>query len=374
MKVAIVHDFLTALGGAERVVAALHELYPDAPIYTLRYSEEKTHGAFKDCDVRVAKLGQTWLGKSAMLSLPFLPNAVETLPLSEYDIVISSSSAYSKGVITKPSTLHISYCHTPMRYVWDWAYEYARENGYDTGVKSFFHRLLTHYLRIWDQASAERVDVWVANSNYVAKRINKYYRADSTVIYPPVSLVPQQNDERPIEEPYFLIVSRLSAYKKIDLAIEATAQTKDRLVIIGEGGDRERLEDLATRLKAPVTFLGYQSDAVIAQYYSNARAFLFPGEDDFGITPVESMSYGKPVIAYGKGGATETVVDGKTGVLFTHPTAASLVEAINTFKAKEGGFDVSAIKKQAAKFSDTVFRESMKKLVETEWKKFNEKR
>lgn len=372
MKVAIVHDFLTALGGAERVVAGLHDLYPDAPIYTLRYSEEKTHGAFKDCDIRVAKLGQGWLGRSPMFSLPFLPNAVETLPLSEYDVVISSSSAYSKGVITKPSTLHICYCHTPMRYVWDWTHEYAKENGYDRGVKSFFHRLLTHYLRIWDQASAKRVDIWVANSANVAERIIKYYRADATVIYPPVSLAPQQNDARPIEDPNFLIVSRLSPYKKIDLAIEAVAQTKDRLVVIGEGSDRARLEELATHLKAPVTFLGYQSDAVIAQYYSNARAFLFPGEDDFGITPVEAMSYGKPVIAYGHGGATETIVDGKTGVLFTYPTTVSLVDAIGQFVDRETTFNVATIKARASKFSAEVFSESMRKLVDEQWRKFNE--
>lgn len=214
-KIALVHDFLTALGGAERVLMALHEIYPDAPIYTLRYSEEKTRGRFKDCDVRVAPLGQSWLGQSAALSLPFLPNAIETLPLSEYDIVISSSAAYSKGVVTKPETLHICYCHTPMRYVWDWTHEYAKENGYDSGIKSIPHRLITHYLRLWDQASVPRVDRWVANSANVARRIQKYYHQKAEVIYPPADgKTISTSQESPVDEPYFFIVSRLSPYKK----------------------------------------------------------------------------------------------------------------------------------------------------------------
>ncbi len=371
LKVAIVHDFLTALGGAERVVWALHELFPDAPIYTLRYNEAKTHNQFRDCDIRVAKLGKTWLGNKPALALPFLPNAVETLPLSDYDIVISSSSAYSKGVITKPSTLHICYCHTPMRYVWDWTHEYARENGYDSGSKSIPHRLVTHYLRLWDQASAERVDRWLANSMNVAKRISKYYRAEATVLYPPVSL-PESDTKStsPSDKPYFLIVSRLSPYKKIDLAIEASAQTQLPLTIIGEGSDRDRLEKLAAQMQAPVAFLGYQDDKTIAQYYSHCRAFLFPGEDDFGITPVEAMSYGKPVIAYGKGGARETVINNKTGLFFDEPTTASLVETLKQFVDKEADFSVADCKNQAQQFSADVFKKKMFDYIEKEWKQF----
>lgn len=371
LKIALVHDFLTTLGGGERVLMALHELFPNAPIYTLRYSEEGTKGVFASCDIRVAKLGQGWLGRLPTFALPFLPNAIETLPLSEYDIVISSSSAFSKGIITKPTTLHICYCHTPMRYVWDWTHEYARENRYNTGVRSLFARLLTHYLRLWDQASAERVDVWVANSKNVAKRIKKYYRKDATVIYPPVEIKTRDaSKEPPTDKPYFLIVSRLSPYKKIELAIEACAKLKQPLVIIGEGSDRQRLEELTQNLKAPVAFLGYQDDQTIAEYYTYCRAFLFPGEDDFGITPVEAMSYGKPVIAYGRGGVLETIIDGKTGILFPEPTNQSLSETLEVFLTKEKNFKSSLIKKQAAKFESPIFKAKMLKLVEDEWKNF----
>jgi glycosyltransferase involved in cell wall biosynthesis len=374
LKIAIVHDYLTALGGGERVVAELRKIFPQAPIYTLRYSEEKTHGEFKGCDVRVAPLSKTLFGQSALLSMPFLPNAVETLPLSEYDIVISSSSAFSKGIITKPTTLHICYCHTPMRFVWDWTHEYARENGYESGVKSVFARLLLHYLRIWDQSSADRVDSWVANSRNVADRIKKYYKADATVIYPPVG-VPETGEvhEQPADEPYFLIVSRLSPYKKIDLAIEACAKEKQPLVVIGEGSDRERLESLAESLNAPVAFLGYQDDATIRQYYSHCRAFLFTGEDDFGMTPVEAMSFGKPVIAYSKGGALESVVEGKTGLFFEDASVESLRDAFKRFSDFEKDFKPETSKKQAEKFSVETFHKKILAHVEQEWKDFNAK-
>lgn len=375
LKIAIVHDFLTTVGGGERVVMALHELFPQAPVYTLRYDEAGTAGLFKGWDIRVAKLGQTFIGRRPTLALPFLPNAVETLPLSEYDIVISSSSAFSKGVVTKPTTLHISYCHTPMRFVWDWSTEYARENNYETGIRSVFGRLLTHYLRLWDQASAERVDAWVANSATVAKRIKKYYHKDSTVIFPPVDApsTAAETTESPVDNPYFLIVSRLSAYKKIDLAIEAAARLHQPLVIIGKGGDSERLQRLAADLKAPVAFLGYQDDATIQQYYAHCRAFLFPGEDDFGITPVEAMSYGKPVIAYGKGGALETVVAGKTGLFFNEPTVANLTDAMQQFLKDEDSFKADACKKRAEQFSKAVFQKEIKQYIEKQWKQFNEK-
>lgn len=374
LNIALVHDFLTALGGGERVLVALHEMYPNAPVYTLRYDEAGTNGQFKDWDIRVAPFGESFVGRRATLALPFLPNAVETLPLSEYDLVISSSSAFSKGVVTKPTTLHICYCHTPMRFVWDWTHEYARENNYESGLRSIAGRLVTHYLRLWDQASVDRVDRWVANSQNVANRITKYYRQNSTVIYPPVTAATETNSEQPTDEPYFLIVSRLSAYKKLDLAIEAAARLHTPLVIIGKGSDQARLEVLAQSLDAPVAFLGYQEDSVIAQYYAHCRAFLFPGEDDFGITPVEAMAYGKPVIAYGKGGVLETVVDGKTGILFSEPTVESLVAGMEEFMNKEASFKVDECRKQAAQFSSDAFKKTMSAYVEKEWKSFNAER
>lgn len=374
-NIALVHDFLTTLGGGERVLMALHELYPDAPVYTLKYDREGTDGRFDEWDIREAKVAKTWIGRSLKLSLPFLPNAIESFQLSEYDIVISSSSAFAKGVITKPTTLHIAYCHTPMRYVWDWTHEYAKENGYERGLKSVIVRLILHYLRIWDQTSAERVDAWIANSRNVADRIKKYYRKDAAVIYPPVDMpVTDKKYESPTDGPYYLIVSRLSPYKKIDMAIEAAAELKEPLVIIGKGTDRDRLEALANELGAPVAFLGYQDDATIQQYYANCRAFLFPGEDDFGITPVEAMSYGKPVVAYGKGGVLETVVDGRTGILFNDARVDGLVGAMQAFINKESSFDPSAIKKQAEKFSTANFKKNMSEFVDEQWKRWHESR
>lgn len=377
MKIAIVHDYLTALGGAERVVATLHEIYPSAPIFTLRYNEEKTRGAFKDCDIRVAKLSQTLLGRSTLLSLPFQPNAIESFSFTDYDVVISSSSAFSKGILTSPNTLHICYCHTPMRFAWDWTHQYARENNYHLGLKSIGYRLLTHYFRIWDQASANRVDYWIANSNNVANRLKKYYRVEAEVIYPPVDLLAEQSESNPnsteINEPYYLIVSRLSPYKMIDLAIKAVSQTKEQLIIIGEGPDRQRLELLARRLDAPVKFLGYQSDVIISQYYQQARAFLFTGEDDFGITPVEAMSFGKPVIAYGQGGALESISEPETGLFFNEPTVEALLVAMVKFNELESSFSASQIKAQAEKFSADRFKQKISTLIDIQWRKFNAK-
>lgn len=370
LKVAIVHDFLTTIGGAERVVMALHELFPDAPVYTLRYSESGTAGRFAHWDIRVAPLAKTFIGKRPLLALPFLPNAIDTIPLSEYDIVISSSSAFSKGVVTQPHTLHICYCHTPMRFAWDWTYEYAKERGFDRGWKSVGYRLMTHYLRIWDYLSSSRVDRYVANAKNVAERIKKYYRQSSTVIYPPVDMVAAHMGKSPLDEPYFFIVSRLSGYKKLDLAIEAAAALKQRLVIIGKGEESERLQALAKSLDAPVTFLGYQDDATIHRYYSHCRAFLFPGEDDFGITPVEAMSHGKPVIAYGRGGALETIVSDKTGLFFAEPTATSLQKAMKQFMKQEKNFRTEDCRKQAEKFSKETFKKKMLAYIEAQWQEF----
>ena len=372
LKIALVHDFLTSLGGAERVLMALHEIFPDAPIYTLAYDKQGTHGQFDGIDVREARLAKTLVGRSRKLSLPFLANATDTLPMAEYDLVISSSSAFSKGVVTRPETLHICYCHTPMRYAWDWTHEYAKENGYDRGLKGFFYRLVMHYLRLWDWYSAERVDVWIANSKNVAKRIKKYYRKEATVLYPPVETdYDREITTVPTDVPYFLVVSRLSPYKRIDLAIEACARVNKKLVVIGDGPDRKRLEALAESLQAPVVFLGFQSDASIHRYYDHCEAFIFSGEDDFGITPVEAMAHGKPVIAYGKGGALETVVDGKTGLFFAEPTAASLTDALSRFSEKQDLFDGIVIKKHAQQFSKEAFKKQILTLIEKEWDTFS---
>lgn len=367
-KVAIIHDFLDELGGAERVLAALHELFPAAPVYTLRYDINKTRARFANWDIRPSQFGQSRIGRSKTLSLPFLPNAIESWQLADYDIVISSSNAYSKGVITKPTTLHICYCHTPMRYAWDWTHEHAREHNYDRGWRSLFGRLLIHYLRIWDQASASRVDRWLANSKTVARRIKKYYRQPSRVIYPPVEPAIQSKARlSPEKEPYFLIVSRLSPYKRIDLAIEAAAQIKQRLVIIGEGHDRIRLEKLVKQKKAPVTFLSWQDDQTVSDYYAHCQAFLFLSEDDFGIAPVEAMSFGKPVIAFGKGGALETIIEGVTGFFFLEPTVASLVKAWRRYLKEADHFNELAIKNQATKFSKDQFKNRFFQYVKQEW-------
>ena len=364
MKVALVHESLTRLGGAERVLEQMHRLYPDAPIYALLHEISVTKNLFPNANLHFSFLRRfpEFLRKRERLFLPLLPVVPETFDLSRYDVVISSASAFAKGVVTRPGTVHICYCHSPTRYLWDW-YPHVLEEFGGGSLKYGILSILLHYLRLWDQSASRRVDFFVANSNATAGRIRKYYGRDSDVIYPPVNM----NRFMPTKENkgYFLIVSRLSPYKKIDVAIHAFNKLELPLVIVGEGRDRERLQGIAGQ---SVTFRGFVNDDKLPDLYAGARAVIFPGEDDFGIVPVEAMASGKPVIALRRGGATETVVEGVTGELFDEPHEAILAEAVRGFIEKENTYDYLKIRERAELYSEENFKKNLEEYVESKWK------
>jgi glycosyltransferase involved in cell wall biosynthesis len=366
-RVALVHDFLNQYGGAERVLLALHEMFPEASIYTMLYDPAKMRGKFARADVRPSFLQKfpKFLKKRPKYLLPFLPTAPETFNLRNFDLVISSSSAWSKGVIVKPKMIHICYCHSPIRFVWDWNEKYLGEQNLGKGRK-LFARLLLNYVRIWDKAAADRPDFFIANSLYTQARIKKYYGVESEIAYPPVDVGRLQNSRRRTSTNFtgfFLIVSRLSPYKRIEVAIETMNKLNLPLVVIGEG-DPKYVKYLKSIAGPKTKFLGWKSDEKIQEYFADCRAFVFPGEDDFGIAPVEAMSVGKPVIALRRGGASETIIEGETGEFFDEPLVEVLADAVRRFQQNERNYDPEKIKAQAMKFSKENFVENMKRLIE----------
>jgi len=369
-KVALVHDFLNQYGGAERVLKVLTEIFPEAPIYTLLYDPKKMRGKFAKADIRPSFLQKfpKFLKKRPKWLLPFLPTAPETFNLRDYDLVISSSGAWSKGIIVKPKTIHICYCHSPMRFAWDWNEKYLGEQNLGKG-RRIFARLLLNYVRMWDKAAADRPDFFIANSRATETRIKKYYGRESEVVYPPVDIetleVGPQSDEAsgPTSTgDYFLIVSRLSPYKKIEIAVEAMNKLNLPLVVIGEGAPKY-VKYLKSIAGSKTKFLGWKSDEEMKKHYAACRAFIFPGEDDFGIAPVEAMSFGKPVIALRKGGATETVIESETGEFFDEPAIEVLADAVRRFQENEKSYDPAKIRAQAEKFSKDKFVENIERVI-----------
>jgi len=360
MKIALVCDFLTKFGGAQQVLLAMHELYPDAPIHCLLYDEKGTMGKFANAKIIPSGLQKSALRKKPKFLLPKFPSAAEEFDFSPFDVVISSSDSFAHGVITKPATFHLCYCHTPMRYAWDWSNEYLTENKIGFGLKGMAVRTIIHNLRVWDRVAADRVDHYLANSENVRARIAKYYKTESEVLFPPVDLEGIKPSGKP-HEGYFLIVSRIEPYKKIKLAIEAFKDLKEKLIVVGEGSELDYLKSIASD---NVEFVGPKYDQELYKYFQDAKAFIFPGEDDFGITPVESMAAGRPVIAFQKGGTLETVVDGKTGVFFDEATSESLKVAVGQLKEHYDDLSPEACRKQAELFSKKSFQASLKKAVE----------
>ena len=360
MKIAFVHDFLLRMGGAERVLKTLMDEYPDAPVYTLLYDEKKCGKVFAKERVRTSSL-QKWprfIPGMHKFMFPFMPSAVEAFDLSEFDVVVSSSNAYAHGIVTNLETKHICYTHSPMRYAWDYTHEYLKEQNLGAIGESIVSRLM-HKVRMWDFLAADRVDIRVANSKTVQNRIRKYYRQESQIIHPPVDVDrfhPQDNHEG-----FFLIVSSLTRYKNIDLAIELFNKLGKRLVIIGEGSDKARLQRMAAD---NVDFLGFKPDELVKEYFENCRAFIFPGEEDFGIAPLEAMACGKPVLAYKKGGLTETMLEGKTGQFFSEPTVASMEEGLTQLLINEKEYSSKEIANHARKYSRQAFVRQMKALIE----------
>ena len=358
MKVAIAHDYLNQMGGAERVVLAFHEIFPDAPIYTSIYDPGRVDAAFQRMNIRTSFMQKLPLVKKHHQPfLPLYPFAMERLDLRGYDLVLSSSSAFGKGVITRPETMHICYCHTPMRWCWNYN-EYVEREQLGRISRSILPFLITG-LRIWDQASAMRVDHFIANSPIVAERIKKYYRREAVVIPPPVEVSRFAFDPAAQPEDYFLIVSRFMPYKRIDLAIEACNRLHLPLVIIGSGRDEKRLKSIAG---PTIRFMGQLSDAEVLHYYAHCRAFILPGEEDFGITPLEAQASGRPVIAYGAGGALASVIDEVTGAFFHEQTVESLAATLASFDERK--YDPQTIRNHALEFDKPRFHRRILQFIE----------
>ena len=356
LAVALVHDFLVQMGGAEKVLEALHEMYPNAPVYTSVYDPAVMPPEYRNWDIRTSSL-QRWPARRKLhrCMLPFYPSAFESFDLSRYDLVISSSSAFAKGVITLPHTRHVCYMHAPMRYAW-------MTDSYLKGERvGWAKRLLSpviHYLRLWDHVSASRVDTYVANSTAVKERIAKFYRREATVIPPPVDTARFQPSMN--RGDYYIAVSRFVPYKRMDMAVDAMTRLGRPLKVVGEG--RQEAE-LKRRAGPTVEFLGWVENDRLPALMANARAFLMPGEEDFGIAPVEANACGRPVIAYAAGGALDTQTDGVTGVLFNPQTVDALCEAVERFE--QMAFDHEAIARNALRFSADSFKDRMRHVIES---------
>jgi glycosyltransferase involved in cell wall biosynthesis len=358
MKVALVHDYLNQMGGAERVVLALHELFPDAPLYTSMFDPQRVDPAFQKIDIRTSFMQKLpFVKKHHQPFLPLYPFAMESLDLRGYDLVLSSSSAFGKGVIVRPETMHICYCHTPMRWCWNYR-EYVEREQLGKMARRILPFIIT-WLRIWDQTSAMRVDHFIANSPVVAERIQKYYRREAAVIPAPVEASRFLFDPATRPGDYFLSLGRLAPYKRVDLAIQACNRLQLPLVVIGSGRDEKQLRAMAG---PTIRFLGHLSDSEVLQYMAHCRAFLFPGEEDFGITPLEIQASGRPVIAYGAGGALATVIDGITGTFFYEQTVESLVEALSSFEERR--YDPVKIHEHALDFDKPRFQRRILQFIE----------
>lgn len=367
VRVAIVHDYLTQFGGAERVLKVLMDLFPHAPVYTLVHDPRVTHEYLDVSRVRTSFLQRIPLARSKHRLFPLvMPLAVEQFDLSAYDLVISASHSFGKGVITKPETLHVSYCFTPLRYAWDDSHRYVREFGLPRIFRPLIPFALT-YVRVWDAMAADRVDHFLAISRFVAQRIRKYYGRDAVVVYPPVDTETFQPAR--VVGDRFLVVSRLLPYKRIDVAIEACNLLRVPLDIVGTGPEEERLRQIAG---PTVRFHGFQPDAVTARMYAQARAFLFPQEEDFGIAPLEAAAAGRPVVAFRGGGALETVVEGGTGVFFDEQDADSLARSIE--KVMRQNWDPIRIRAHARQFDFRTFTARFLSILKKLWRAHTPKR
>jgi len=370
MKVAIVHDWLVNYGGAESVVESILKIYPDADIFTLVYDKRKIGKRFQNNIVVTSSLQKLpFATKLYTKLLKFMPKAFESFDFSNYDLVICSSSSCAKGVITPPDVPHIAYVHTPMRYAWDLFFDYRKRSG---RITRFFMDKWMHEIRAWDYISSQRIDTLIANSKYIARRIEKFWKRDSEVIYPPVHL----EKFTPVKNPsldYYVAFSRLVPYKRIDIAVDACKALGKNLVVIGSGSEEKSLKKRAAGAKN-ITFTGRISDEKLCVYLQNCKALIFCAEEDFGIVPLEAQACGRPVIAYGKGGACETVKDGKTGVFFSEQTASSAQEALERFEAldKKGTFKSEKIAQHAVSFSEERFIREFKAAVERAQKMVNQ--
>lgn len=367
MKIAVVHDWLVTYAGAERVLAGILETWPEADLFAvidfLSDEDRANLGGKRATTTFIQQLPKARTHYQKYL--PLMPLAIEQLDMSSYDLVISSSHAVAKGVLTGPNQLHISYVHSPIRYAWDLQHQYLHEASLDHGFKAKLARMLLHYMRMWDQRTASGVDEFIANSHFIGRRINKSYRRESTVIYPPVDT--RQFTLYADKEDFYLTASRMVPYKRIPMIVEAFSRMPDKkLIVIGTGPEMEKAKELAT---PNVTLMGYQNFAVLLHHMQRARAFVFAAEEDFGIAPIEAQACGTPVIAYGRGGVLETVrgIDHPepTGVFYAEQTPESLIAAVKEFESEAHHILADTCRVSAERFSTERFRQEIKTFVDT---------
>ncbi|MEQ0262826.1 glycosyltransferase family 4 protein [Klebsiella sp. CN_Kp075] len=374
LNVGIVADWFITYAGSEKVVAELIKSYPESHLYSVvdfLSSENKKH--FQNKEITTTFIQRLPKAKKKYQTyLPLMPLAIEQLDVSSHDIILSSSHAVAKGVLTGPDQLHISYVHSPIRYAWDLQHQYLREAGLDHGVKGMIAKLILHKMRMWDYRTANGVDHFIANSQFIARRIKKVYGREADVIYPPVDVNRFLLNEA--KEDYYFTASRLVPYKRIDLIVEAFSHMPNRkLVVVGDGPEMQKIKSKAT---ANIEILGYQSNEVMQEHMRNAKAFVFAAEEDFGITPVEAQSCGTPVIAFGKGGSLETVrpfgVDNPTGILFDKQDIGSVIDAVQKFETMQDQILPNDCRAHALKFSTERFNQEISEYVNSKYCEFVE--
>jgi glycosyltransferase involved in cell wall biosynthesis len=367
-KIAIVHDFLYCYAGAERVLEQMVEVYPDADLFSLfDFLPPGQRGFIHDKPVKSTFIQKLPLARARHRHyLPLMPLAIEQLDVSDYDLVISSSYLAAKGVITRPDQLHICYCHSPVRFAWDLQHQYLSNAGLARGIRSLLVRIILHYIRNWDMHTSNGVDLFLTNSHFVSRRISKVYRRRSSPIYPPVETDYFTPDGQ--KEDYYVTASRMVPYKRMELIVEAFNRMPQRkLIVLGEGPEFRRIKAMA---RPNVTLLGHQGRQVLREHLQKARAFVFAAEEDFGIVTVEAQACGTPVIAFGRGGSSETVVDGVTGLFFRQQTAGAIIDAVDRFERDRLTWDPTIIRAHALQFNVPRFRDEFRRFVETRWNEF----
>lgn len=374
MKVAIVHEWFSSYAGSEKVVEQILRCYPDADIFAvcdfLKPKEKHFLNNKKVTTTFIQRL--PFAAKKFQSYLPLMPLAIEQLDMSAYDVVISSSHAVSKGVITGPDQIHVSYVHSPIRYAWDFQHQYLRESGLNKGLKGWLAKYLLHKIRIWDYRTAAGVNHFIGNSRFIARRINKVYGRQADVIYPPVNTDKFEFSDK--KEDFYLAACRMVPYKRVDLIVSAFAKMPDKkLVVIGDGSEMDKIKQLAMD---NITLLGYQDDAAMVDYMKRAKAYVFAAEEDFGISPVEAQASGTPVITFGKGGCLETVKplcsDKPTGLFFFEQTADAICEAVNTFEKYADEIKPEDCREHALTFSEQRFRDEISQYVDSAWAQYSE--
>ncbi|TDB63375.1 glycosyltransferase [Arundinibacter roseus] len=363
MKVAIIHDWLTELGGAELVLKSILELFPSASLFTLTYSDK----VINELQIDKSRLHVSFIHKLPFAQkhyrnyLPFFSSAIESFDLSSFDLILSSSYCVAKGVLTNGKQRHICYCHSPVRYAWDLYFQYLKEQRLTSGLKGFVAKYFLRKLRTWDVIASNRVDYFISNSDFIGRRIQRVYRRDSFTIYPPVDLNRFQVVTE--KEEFYFTCSRLVPYKRIDIIVSAFSRMPDKkLIIIGDGPDYKKL---TTKNFDNIDFLGFQPFPVLYDFMSRAKAFVFAAEEDFGIVPVEAQACGTPVIAFSQGGALESIKDGVSGLFFDVQSSDSIIDAVNRFEDLVQTFDPIEIRKNALKFSKENFQSSFFEFVES---------